>query len=485
MSILSIVLLSIAAAIVLLFVFMVLRTALTKPREIEKSNFDPIQVDSERVAKKLSDAVKIPTVTVADKSKGYEAFAKYRAYLETAFPLFHKRAQKTIINGNALIYVIDGADSSLLPACFLAHQDVVPAPQEGWEVAPFSGEIKDGYVYGRGSQDMKGQMIALMESIEILLENGFKPTRTIYCCFGHDEEFAGQDGALQIVNYLKEKNIRFEYVVDEGGVVLDGKIIGVDGMLALIGTCEKGYMNVELKAQKAGGHASSPNRRNAVDLMAEAVVKVAKNPMKSSWSLPAKQMFKAIAPNMKPVMKFLFVNRDILSPLIKFALKVASPVTASLIRTTFAATMIKGADAVNVLPPTSTAVINCRININETSAMAVEHIRRVVGEDIEVKVLSGVTEPTPVSDISSNAYSTLTKTINEVFENFLPAPYPFIAATDAKHYYKLSNNVFRFTPFLVSEDDRLRIHAINERAEIKGLVKATQFFARLIENSCK
>jgi carboxypeptidase PM20D1 len=187
---------------------------------------------------------------------------------------------------------------------------------------------------------------------------------------------------------------------------------------------------------------------------------------------------------MKFLYKFLFVNRDILSPLLKWALGIANPVTDSLLKTTFAPTQLKGADAPNVLPPEATATINCRINIGESSEKVLNHIKKVVGKNIEVSVLPGKNEPSPVSDIISDAYKTLTKTINEVFEDFLPAPYPFIAATDAKFYYNVSNNVYRFTPFLMSEDDRTRIHAINERQEINGLVKATQFFARFIENSC-
>ncbi|MFW5779907.1 MAG: M20/M25/M40 family metallo-hydrolase [Bacillota bacterium] len=360
----------------------------------------------------------------------------------------------------------------------------MPAPPEGWDVDPFSGEIKDGYVYGRGSQDMKGQMIAVLEAIENLLNNNFQPERTIYYCFGHDEEFTGKEGAKNIAKYLEENNIKLEFVVDEGGTVLDGSIVGVKGMLALIGTCEKGYVDVQLKAKKPGGHASTPFKRNSCDLLSEAVYDVAMTPMRRTWSQPAKDMFKAIAPNMKPLYKFLFVNRDVLSPLLKWILGIANPVTNSLLKTTFATTQLKGADAPNVLPPEATATINCRININENSEKVIKHIQRVVGNDIEVNMLPGKNEPTPVSDITSDAYKILTKSINEVFEDFLPAPYPFIAATDAKYYYNVCNNVYRFTPFLMSEEDRTRIHAINERMEINALVKATQFFARFIENAC-
>ena len=468
-----------------LLIFMILRTVFTKKIETEKLPCDPIEVDKDRVAKHLSEAVQIPTVTVLNDSMSYDAFPVYHKFLEKAFPKFHAAAEKTIINNYSLVYKIQGSDESLLPGCFLAHQDVVPAPAEGWEVPPFSGTIKDGYVYGRGAQDMKGQMIALLEGIELLLEKGFKPKRTIYCCFGHDEEFTGKEGAKNISQYLQENNIRMEYIVDEGGTVLDGSLLGIDGMLALIGTCEKGYVDVQLKAKSNGGHSSAPKKRNAVDILAEAVYDLSMSPMKPRFTTPTKDMFKALAPNMKPIFKFFFVNRDILSPLLKKVLTKVHPITNSLLSTTMAPTQAKGADAPNVLPPYATATINCRINTGETSDQVIKYIKKVVGKNIEVTMLPGMHEPTEVSNISSEAYHILTKTINEIFDHFLPAPYPFIAATDAKYYYAVSENVYRFTPFLVSEDDATRIHALNERTEINALVTATQFFARFIENTCK
>ncbi len=484
MPVTQIVLYSLLGLIGALLAFMVVRTILTKPIVPEKKEFTPIAVDRDRVAKKLSDAIKVPTVTVLNDSMSYQPFLDYHKYLADSFPHFHKLAQKKVINNYSLIYTIKGTDDTLLPGCFLAHQDVVPAPPEGWEVPPFSGEIKDNYIYGRGSQDMKGQMIALLEALEIMLENGYQPRRTIYCCFGHDEEFTGKEGAKNIARYLEEQGIRFEFVVDEGGTVLDGSIIGVKGMLALIGTCEKGYVDIQLKAKSTGGHSSSPKKRNAVDLLAEAIWDVIMTPMKSRWNEPIKQLFKEISPNMNPLFKFVFVNRDILSPLLKYALSKASPITNSLIRTTFAATQIKGADAPNVLPSYATATINCRVGIGERIEDVVKHIQNVVGKKIEVSILPGQSEPSAVSDIDCQAYDILTTSIKEIFNDFFPAPYPFIAATDAKYYYNVSNHVYRFTPFLVSEDDFTRIHALNERTHIDALVKATQFFARFIENSC-
>jgi carboxypeptidase PM20D1 len=404
--------------------------------------------------------------------------------LENTFPHIFKNAEVTKIYDYSLIIKIAGSDESLLPAGFLAHQDVVPAPSEGWEVPPFSGEITDEFVYGRGSMDMKGQMIAVLAALDKILEEGRKPKRTIYCCFGHDEEYTGKEGALNIVEHLAKKGIKFEYVIDEGGIVLDGGLVGVDGRIALIGICEKGYVDIGLEVEKAGGHASSPTARTAVGKLCEAVYDVETTPMKATWTQPTKDMFKALAPYMKPLFKFFIVNRDILSPLLKFVFSKVHPVTKSLLCTTFAPTMLSGATAPNVLPPKAFANINCRINTNETIEDVVKHIKKVVGKDVKVTIQPGSIDPTEVSDITSPAYRELTRTISEVFPGYVTAPYPFIAATDAKYYYALTKNVYRFTPFYVTEEDQSRIHAINERCNKADLKKAAEFFHRLMERTC-
>ena len=470
--------------ILALIAFMIIRTIFSKPEERKQLSFTPVDFDENQLAKNLSGAVKIPTITVIKEGMSYEPFLEYHKYLEKTYPNIFKVAEVTKIHKYSLIIKIKGSDKKLLPACYLAHQDVVPAPSEGWDVLPFSGAIKDGCVYGRGAQDMKGQMIAVLEALESILKEGKQIKRSIYCCFGHDEEFTGKEGALNIVEHLAEKNVKFEYVIDEGGVVLDGGIIGVNGKIALIGICEKGYVDIGLEVEQIGGHASSPKKRTAVGLLSEAVYDVETTPMAPKWSAPTINMFKALAPYMKPLFKFVIVNRDILSPLLKFAFTKIHPVTKSLISTTFAPTMLNGASAPNVLPPKATATINCRINIPETIDDVVKHIQSVVGKKVKVSVLPGSVNPTEISDITSEAYANFKDTITEVFPDYVPAPYPFIAATDSKYYYKLTKNVYRFTPFYVTEEDQSRIHAINERCNIADLKKATQFFRRLMDKTC-
>jgi carboxypeptidase PM20D1 len=480
----QIILICVLGSIGALILFMIIRTLLVRPEKIEPQKFNPISVDDNLVAKHLSQAVSIATVTVISPEQSYEPFLEYHKFLEKTYPLIFKRAEKTIINGYSLIIKIQGSDESLLPVAFLAHQDVVPAPAEGWEHGPFSGDISDGFVHGRGSQDMKCQMISNLEGLEALLKLGKEPKRSIYFCFGHDEEYTGKEGAKNISQYLFDNNIRFEYVFDEGGTVLDGASLGINGKIALIGTCEKGYVDYTLKSSIPGGHASAPEKRSAVDTLSEAVYMLSKVPMKAYWSQPIKDLFKSLAPIMKPFVKFIIVNRDIFAPLIKVLLVKLHPVGASIMRTTFAFTQFEGSDAPNVIPPSATAVVNCRINIGQTQEDVIKHIKKVVGKDIEVGQLTDGFDPSPISNIKSNAYKEIKRSILEVFPDFIPAPYPFIAATDSKYYYKVCDNVYRFTPFEVTVEDQHRIHALNERCNIKALGQATKFFARLIENTC-
>lgn len=478
-----IILYCILGAIGALLIYMVLRAICMKKKKYP-TDYVPQEVDKDEITNLLVGAIRIPTVTKYHEGDDQSSFPIYHEYLKKSFPEIFKRAEVTVINQYSLIIKIKGSDESLTPGCLLAHQDVVPAPREGWECDPFSGEIKDGYVYGRGSSDMKSQMITALYGLELLLREGREPARTIYYCFGHDEEATGREGAAYIVKYLQEQGIRFEFVLDEGGTILDGKLLGINGKVALIGTCEKGYADFILTSVKDGGHASSPKRKSSVDAIADAIHDLRRSPMKATWSEPLKGTFNSLAPYMNPVYRFLFANRVVLSPLLKFVLGIVNPLTNSILRTTFAFTQMEGSTAPNVIPTKATAIVNTRININETKEEVQAYIQKVVGKDIKVEPYGNGYNPTPVSKTNTPVYDDLLRSIVEVYEGFIPAPYPFIAATDAKYYYAVSDNVYRFTPFEMSMDDQKRIHALNERCSIVGLVKASQFFKRFIENTC-
>ncbi len=145
----------------------------------------------------------------------------------------------------------------------LAHLDVVPAeitPAARWTHPPFAGEIADGFVWGRGALDDKIAAVSLLEAAEHLLATGFKPRRTIYLAFGHDEEVGGRQGAARIAAALGGRGVRAELVLDEGLAITRGLLGGIDRPVALVGVAEKGFADVAVTAQVTGGHSSMPPR---------------------------------------------------------------------------------------------------------------------------------------------------------------------------------------------------------------------------------
>ena len=474
----------IAGAIVLFLAFLLIRAALTVPKKREVTQKTEIEFDEEVIAERVSGAVRIPTVTVQGDNGDYATFLQYHEYLEKTFPHVFAKAEKTLVNGYSLVLRIDGSDESLLPACFLSHQDVVPAPAEGWTVEPFSGVVKDGCVWGRGSLDMKWHMIALLSGIDKLLETGATPKRTIYCCFGHDEEITGKDGARNIAKYLSDKGVRFEYLVDEGGSLIDGSLLGCKTLIGAVGVCEKGYVDYVLSSTRNGGHASNPRKKNSVTDIAQAVYDLSHLPMKTKLTPPIRRMFKEVSPYMSYPYRILFANGDVLAPLLRFILARASSVTNAAIRTTFGFTQMQGADAPNVIPATATAVVNVRINVGQTQEEVKKYIQKAVGKDISVTELNPGYDPTPVSNMDGAAYQALVETVRELWGDIPVSPYPFIAATDAKHYVKLCDCIYRFGPIEMKMEDQNLIHAANERVDIKGATKGAQFFKNFIEKTC-
>ena len=381
----------IAGLIVLFFAVLIIRTVLNRPKVAPGKAQDLAPVDKAAAVQHLREAIRIPTVSMTeDYVDNIQPFIDYRDWLEKTYPLLNAAAEREIIAGYSIIYHLKGTDPSLKGGCYLSHIDVVPAPKDGWEYDPFEGVLTDdGYIYGRGAQDMKSHMIALLEAVEYHLAHGKKFARDLYLCFGHDEEPGNSTvGASSIVKHLKDKGVEMEFVIDEGGTVLDGKLLGIPHTVALIGACEKGNGDLELVVKKAGGHASNPKPPTAVGLLSKAVAKVESHPMKTYWTPMTKETFKSLSPYCKGAFKFILTNRDVFSPLLKFVFTKVAPMTNALVRSTFAPTMLWGSDARNVIPKEARANINFRIITGETGQEVKQYLNKLLGDKVEVNLLT-------------------------------------------------------------------------------------------------
>lgn len=474
---------SILSVFVVGLAIIIIRT-LTFKRENNKGiQWQTLEINGDRIAQKMSSAIKIPTVSYMDQTKvDYGSFKNYHELMAEAFPLVHTKLDKTVINDYSLLYYFKGKDEAKAPSLFMAHMDVVPiaeGTEEDWKYPAFSGAIEEGFVWGRGALDTKVTMIAALEAAELLLEKGYQPERDLYFAFGHDEEVQGTQGAVKIAQYLEKQGVEIGFVLDEGGIVSTDSIKEVDESLAIIGIAEKGYADIELSVKGGGGHASMPPSSTALGQISQAIVNLEKHQMPLRMTKPVEIFFEQIGPSMSLVNKTILANLWLFKPLfIRIFSK--SNTGNALLRTTTAPTMSKASNAPNVLPQEAKATVNFRVAPGESVASVVAHIKRVNKDiDLEVKVLQG-NEPTEISSLTSEGYKAIAEVANHVFEDVIVAPYMVMAATDSRNFSGIAKDIYRFAPLVVDREALATIHNTNERVSIDNLVKCVSFYMHLM-----
>jgi carboxypeptidase PM20D1 len=444
-----------------------------------------INLDQSAAVQRFSRALTYPTISYDDRSNfDAGAFRDFHAFLESAYPLMHEQASKTLVSDYSLVYRLPGSDPSLQPVLYMGHMDVVPIEEitrDEWTHPPFDGVVDDGIIWGRGSVDDKFTVIALMEAMELLLSEGVRPRRSIYLAFGHDEEVGGKEGAAEVAKHFKAQGITFEYVMDEGGVVLDGMIEDIDQPVAIIGVSEKGYVNLVLTVNSPGGHSSQPPEQTALGILSRAIVKVEDNPFPASldYFYPT---FETLGVEMPFGKRLAMSNLWLLSPLVESAMLQNKDDAAGL-RTTTAATMASGSPKSNILPTRATGVINFRILPGETTESVKQRVIGLIDDDrVEVTDEYGI-NPSPVSPTDSSGYQLIAKTIRGMDENILVAPYMVRGGTDARYFYDVSPNVYRFMFLRASPETIGYLHGIDEHVATESYFEAIRFYYHLIRQS--
>ena len=224
---------------------------------VRKSDYKPPEDDPRALAyaEKLSRMVRYDTTSYAGADQR-ETFLGYHKILEELFPLVHSHLVKIEINGS-LLYHWKGKDDSY-PVVLMGHQDVVPVSGE-WSKDPFSGEISEGKVWGRGSVDTKCSCMAFFQAVEELLAEGYVPDQDVWLSTSCTEEWGGP-GCPALVDELGRRGVKPWLVCDEGGGLYTDPMMGIKGNFAMIGVSEKGRANVKFIARGKGGHASTPQK---------------------------------------------------------------------------------------------------------------------------------------------------------------------------------------------------------------------------------
>ena len=468
-------LLAIVGIIVLLLLAALIRTLLIKPK---KSTYQP-NPDSQRAqeyAEKLSAMVQVNTVA-SNEDRRTEAFLEFHKVLVQLFPLVHQHLEKTEIDGN-LLYRWQGA-SAEKPIVLMAHQDVVPAEGE-WVHEPFSGDIADGFVWGRGTADTKCSLMAIFQSIEELLNQGVIPAQDVYIASSCTEEFGG-DGAPKIVAELKRRGVRPYAVFDEGGGIIDEPVGGVKGNYAMVGTFEKGQGNVKITARSAGGHSSAPPRKTPLTSLAAFMNDIhSHDPFRREMLPGVKGMFQRLAPYSPFAYRFLFGNLWLFGGLLKKVMPMVSAQAIAMMRTTIAFTMASGSEARNVIPQEASVVANLRFiphQGKDESYALLEKIAKKYG--LEMEVIDGH-DSSPSLDLTGDVWTLTEKAIGVAFPELPVVPYVVTGGTDARFYHKICDNCVRFSPVVYGKEQLKGMHGLNENISMECLVGAVDFYKQLI-----
>jgi len=448
-----------------------------------------IAVDAEAAAGRLAEAVRIPTVSWGP-GLGTEgaAFDRLHALLEASYPKVRETLTREVVNAHSRLYTWEGSGAGgEKPILLMAHLDVVPIAKDtegDWTQEPLSGLIDgEGMIWGRGSLDDKLSVLGLLEAVEQLLEEGFTPRRTVYLAFGHDEEIDGARGALAIASLLEQRGVRLDYVLDEGSIIGLDLVPGVDKPVAMIGVAEKGYLSLRLTATGAGGHSSIPPEQTAIGRLARALTRLEERPMPAELRSPVAEMLVAVAPEMPFVQRLAMENQWAFGPLVAGQLT-GAPTSNAMVRTTAAPTVIKGGIKDNVLPQEASAVVNFRVLPGDSIAGVTRHVKTAIDDPgIAVEVFGTANEPSEVSDMGSESFRVLRRTVREVFPKVVVAPALVIAATDSRHYRDVADNTYRFLPVSLTAERLAGMHGTNERLETESYADLIRFYIQLLRNS--
>lgn len=442
-------------------------------------------LDETGAVARLSQALQFETVSAPAQFKP-ETFLQFHQFLEEAYPETHATLKREVVGDYSLLYRWAGRDAAAPAILLMSHLDVVPvtrADSVKWSHDAWSGAVIDGYIWGRGALDVKCGVMSLMEAVEHLVKRGFRPQQDVYLAFGHDEEIGGAEGNLQIALKLRQRGVRLRMVLDEGGAMVTGVMPGLKGPLALVAVAEKGYATVKLEVHMPGGHASMPPLQTAIGIVAAAVARLEAQQRPTSLAGPVGSMLAYVAPETPPSMRLLLANRDVFSPLLLWKFQQTRALNA-LVRTTTAATVIRGGQTENALASDAKAIMHFRLLPGDTPELVLEHVKQTVDDErVTCTLQSDAWSPSGVSDHRSEDFALLQRTIRQIEPTAVAAPGLATVATDSRHYENLAENVFRFLPLRLTADDLKRIHGVDERIAIDNYLEMVQFMMLLLENA--
>jgi acetylornithine deacetylase/succinyl-diaminopimelate desuccinylase-like protein len=375
-----------------------------------------------------------------------------------------------------------GSDPTLKPVVFSGHLDVVEADPKDWQRDPFSPVIENGYLFGRGSLDMKTSAALTVASLIELRKSGYKPRRTIIVAFSGDEETT-----MKTSKILADKLSGAELVIniDGGGGSLDeqtGKptFWGWDG-------AEKTYIDYQLTVTDPGGHSSAPRPTNAIVEMSKALEKIGAYHFRTELNPVTKAFFEGAAKfkdaRMAGAMRAFAANsKDEAAA----AILRADPSQAGRISTTCVPTLVQGGHAQNALPQKVTANINCRVFPGHSREEIGHELERVIAmPNVKVADVTGdQSTVSPASPLRPDFVAAVTKAMSEAYPGVAIFPVQASGASDSMWFRAKGVDSYGASPVFVKDSDDFA-HGLNERIPLSNIARGVTYYLSLIPELSK
>ena len=436
------------------------------------------------IEKILSDMIRIPTVSGKGNEKDYQ-IREYRKLLETSFPHLFAAAWRVPV-GDAMLLRLKGSGQGKRPVLFTGHMDVVPASDpSAWEFPPFSGQIRDGSIWGRGALDMKGPHCALLSAFDACLEEGWVPPRDIWLYFSCDEEVGGKTTEMAAA-YLRYEGVHLEAVFDEGGNICEGFMGLVPGKAAMFGIAEKGSLEYRFTARSDGGHAMNPPADSGIVRIAR-FVEEAETAFRSGrlfhrqLSEGSRRMLQEIAvlQEGENARKFLLAagETDPAYPILHEICKEAD----TMLGATIAFTIISGGTAMNVMPQEVILTANVRVSAAEREQAITARLSELAGKHGLTCTLVSGSDASRESPVDGTAYQAVRRAVEESYPGLPVIPFILGGGTDSKHFLGLADQVIRFSPMYAASFQEKGVHGKNESAYISAVRDAAGCYYTLLK----
>ncbi len=469
----------------LLILFSILMFNTIKLNNIKSDNQKilPIQTQNLQALQNLSKAITIQTISDPNFYRKSE-FQKFRIFLKNTYPDVLKKLKLIKINDSILLKWT-GQETSAPSTLIMAHYDTVPVAENdrsSWSHNPFSGDIVENRIWGRGVLDDKGNLIANLEAIRFLLKENFTPPQTVYFAFGADEEIGGVKGNSEIAQYFVNNQISLDAVFDEGMPILDIETPNFAYPVATINVAEKGNATFQVTAKGVPGHSSLGNTNNPIMKLSEFLVKIGNEPVKIYWPAQMTKALETFVPYVPWKYKFLLANLWLTKPLIIHKLVQAN--LGALFKNTMTTTKFNAGIKDNVQPSFAEATLNYRI-IPGSTAEEIEAELKTLAKSLDIEVSIKDTyfnNPVPPAPENNKYYKILEHAYKATYSNVIVVPGVLIGSTDSKHYKDLTPNIYRITPLSVKLENRDMYHGNNESIKTDDFTKAILFYTELIQS---